>query len=290
VIDPSKKYYKPAGFGNPDSAHFEYIEVGRRPWKYRPAGSAIILPDHLMSYPRLCAHRGFNTAAPENSLPAFGAAVALGAPEIEFDLWETRDGEVVSIHDSKLDRVSDGNGFVWDYSLEELRKLNFGKGYDGVYDGLKILTFEEILKKFSSHVIMNIHIKSRDNVNPLNEAYLKKIIALIDIYDCEKYVYFMSGNDTLLKQLGELAPHLERCVGGGNAKDLVVERAIEMGCEKVQFVKGHVTREKVSLAHEHGIRCNIFWADTPEEANEYFDMGIDTVLTNDYLAIKSALK
>ena len=288
-IDPSKKYYKPAGFGNPEIAHFEYIEHGRRPWKYRPAGSAIMLPDNLAPYPRLCAHRGFNTAAPENSLPAFGAAVALGAPEIEFDLWETKDGEIVSIHDSKLDRVSDGTGRVWDYTLEELKQFNFGKGYDGVYDGLKILTFEEILKKFSSHVIMNIHIKSHDNFTPLNEDYLKKIIKLIDIYDCEKYVYFMSGNDEVLKQLGTLAPHLKRCVGAGAQKDLIVERAIELGCEMVQFFKEYITPEKVELAHKHGIICNYFYCDDPEKANYYLDMGIDTILTNDYQRMYNAL-
>lgn len=288
-IDPSKKYYKPAGFGNPEIAHFEYIEQGRRPWKYRPAGSAISLPDCLNPYPRLCAHRGFNSAAPENSMPAFGAAVALGAPEIEFDLWETKDGEIVSIHDKKLERVSDGTGYVWDHTIEELRRLDFGKGFDGVYEGLRILTFEEILKKFSSQVIMNVHIKSRNNVDPLSESYLKKIVSLIEIYDCAQYVYFMSGNDTVLKQLGELAPRLKRCVGGGDARDFVVERAIELGCEKVQFVKGHESRERVELAHKHGIICNIFWSDDPEEATEYLDMGIDTILTNDYQRMYKAL-
>ncbi len=288
-IDPAKKYYKPAGFGNPEIAHYEYIEHGRRPWKYRPAGSAVVLPDHLAPYPRLCAHRGFNTAAPENSLPAFGAAVALGASEIEFDLWETKDGEIVSIHDSKLDRVSDGTGFVWEYTLDELRQFNFGKGYNGVYDGLKILTFEEILKKFSCHVIMNIHIKSRDNKNPLPENYLKKIISLIDIYDCDKYIYFMSGNTEVLKQLGRLAPHLKRCVGAGDEKDRIVERAIELGCEMVQFFKEHITPEKVELAHRHGIICNYFYCDTVEKANYFLDMGIDTILTNDYQRIYNAV-
>ncbi len=288
-IDPAKKYYKPAGFGNPEIAHFEYIEHGRRPWKYRPAGSAITLPDHLAPYPRLCSHRGFNTAAPENSLPAFGAAVALGATEIEFDLWETKDGEIVSIHDSKLDRVSDGTGYVWDYTLDELREFNFGKGYNGVYDGLKILTFEDILKKFSSHVIMNIHIKSRDNFTPLNENYLRKIIDLIDIYDCDKYIYFMSGNDEVLKQLGALAPHLKRCVGAGAEKDRIVERAIELGCEMVQFFKEHISPEKVELAHQHGIICNYFYCDDVEKANYYLDMGIDTILTNDYQRMYNAL-
>ncbi|MBO6053675.1 MAG: glycerophosphodiester phosphodiesterase, partial [Clostridia bacterium] len=47
-------------------------------------------------------------------MAAFGAAVAMGAQEIEFDLWETADGEIVSIHDANLDRVSTGHGFVWD--------------------------------------------------------------------------------------------------------------------------------------------------------------------------------
>ncbi len=51
-LDVTKKYYKPAGFGNPPSAHYEYIEKGRRPWKYRPAGSMIVKTDEIMPYPR----------------------------------------------------------------------------------------------------------------------------------------------------------------------------------------------------------------------------------------------
>lgn len=289
VIDPHKKYYKPAGYGNPDSAHFEYIEVGRRPWKYRPAGSAIILPDERLSYPRLCAHRGFNTVCPENSMPAFGAAVALGAPEIEFDLWQTRDGQIVSIHDNKLDRVSDGTGKVWDYTLEELRQFDFGKGFEGAYKGLRIVTFEEILQKFACHVVMNIHIKSRNNTDPHDEGYLRDIVAMIRKYDCEKYVYFMTGNDTVMRQLGAIAPDIARCVGGGDARDLVVERAIEMGCEKVQFMRNHFSKEKIDLAHAHGIRCNIFWSDDPVEAAEWLDWGMDVILTNDYQRMADAL-
>lgn len=125
-FDLKKKYSKPAGFSNPDSAHFEYVEKGRRPWKYRPAGSAIVRYDKIMPYPRVCAHRGFCAAAPENSLPAFGAAVALGADEIELDLWYTKDGELVLTHDRDLSRTSDGSGFVYDCTYEQLLKPDFG--------------------------------------------------------------------------------------------------------------------------------------------------------------------
>lgn len=82
-IDPNWKYLKPAGFGNLPSSHHEYIEIGRRAWKYRPAGSAIVRYDDVMPYPRVCAYRGFSAAAPENSLAAFGAAMALGAEKIQ---------------------------------------------------------------------------------------------------------------------------------------------------------------------------------------------------------------
>ena len=99
----------------------------------------------------------------------------------------------------------------------------------------------------------------------------------------------MSGNDEVLKQLGILAPHLKRCVGGGNAKDRVVERAIELGCEMVQFFKEHITPEKVKLAHDHGIICNYFYCDSVEKANYFLDMGIDTILTNDYQRMYNAL-
>ena len=139
-IDVSEKYFKPAGFGNPPAAHYEYIEKGRRPWKYRPAGSAIVPCDKEMAYPRVCAHRGFSSVAPENSMAAFGAAVAMGADEIEFDLWYTKDGEIVSIHDAELDRVSDGTGYVYDYTYEELLQFDFGIKFGEEFKGLKIIT------------------------------------------------------------------------------------------------------------------------------------------------------
>ena len=148
-VDVHKKYLKPAGFGNPDAPHYEYIETGRRPWKYRPAGSAIVKNDKIMPYPRICAHRGFNSVAPENSMPAYGAAVAMGAEEIEFDLWITKDGEIISSHDDSLDRVSTGKGKIYDYTYDELLQFDFGVKHNEKFKGLKILKFEEILKKLA---------------------------------------------------------------------------------------------------------------------------------------------
>ncbi|MBO5454874.1 MAG: hypothetical protein J6A69_13060 [Clostridia bacterium] len=290
-IDINKKYLKPAGFGNPDSPHYEYIEKGRRPWKYRPAGSAIVKNESIMPYPRVCAHRGFSSVAPENSMPAFGAAIAMGAEEIEFDIRVTKDGEIVSIHDNFLDRVSDGKGYIHEYTLEELEKFDFGSKVSEKFKGMKIVKFEEILKKFSCHVIMNIHVKPLSYTEEYPEDSMKKIISLIRKYDCEKYVYFMLETDIMIKQFKKYAPDFPVCVGHlADRPYEIVDRAIEFGCEKVQLYKPYFNKEMIDKAHRHGIICNVFWSDDEKETKEFLDMGIDTILTNDYNIISQVVK
>lgn len=292
-FDPLKKYLKPAGFGNPPAAHHEYIEYGRKPWQYRPSGSAIINGDDRLAYPRVCAHRGFSTIAPENSMPAYGAAIAMGAEEIELDLWPTKDGEIVSCHDKNLDRVSTGTGFITDYTLAELKQLDFGINFGEKFEGMRILEFEDILKKFACQVIMNVHIKptSYEPGEGYPEDIMKKIVALVKKYDCTKHVYFMLETDEQIKQFRAYAPEIAVCVGHLDARPwAIVDRAIEMGCQKVQLFKPYFNKEMIEKAHANGIICNVFWADDPEEAVEYINMGIDTILTNEFNIVANAVK
>ena len=296
-IDPKKKFYKPGGFGNPDMAHYEYIEKGRRPWKYRPAGPAIVRHDALMPYPRICAHRGFNSIAPENSMPAFGAAIALGAEEIEFDLWMTKDGEIVSLHDSRIDRVSDGHGQIWDLTYEELLQYDFGIRHGEEFRGLKILKFEEILKKFAGQVIMNVHVKDIRGLTPDIDEAIVKIIALIRQYDCEKYCYFMTGNVPMLQRMRELAPEIARCAGAETMGEDLVDKALETDSCKIQLFQPHFgddpdgyVKAACEKAHANNIAVNVFWADDPALAKHYLDLGCDVILTNDYQRVSLILK
>ena len=252
--------------------------------------SSLSKKEEKIPYPRLCAHRGFSAVAPENTLPAFGAAVALGAEEIEFDLWSTSDGVIVSCHDSKLDRVSTGEGKIFEHTYAELLELDFGIKHGEKFAGLKIATFEEILQKFACRVIMNIHVKIWDVAQLDNK--LEDIVALIRKYGCEEYCYFMSSNDEMLKKAMEYAPKIKCCVGLGKSREMLdlPNRAIAIGAHKVQLFKPYFNEETVKLAHENGIICNVFWADDPEEARRYLEMGIDTVLTNDYLKVYNGVK
>ena len=197
---------------------------------------------------------------------------------------------MVSIHDATLDRVSNGTGKVYEHTYDELLAFDFGGKYSESFRGLKILKFEEILKKFSCHAIMNIHIKTPKNEGELPEEHLKKIISLVRQYDCEKYVYFMCGNDDVLAQLARLAPDIERCCGGGARPWEIVERAIQYGCRKVQLFKPYFNQEMIDRAHANGIRCNVFFSDDEEETRQFLAMGIDTILTNDYHRIAEVVR
>jgi len=288
-FDPADKYYKPAGYGNLPASHYEYIEYGRKPWQYRNSGSAIVPFEDQMKYPRICAHRGFNTVAPENSMPAFGAAIALGAEEIEFDLWPTKDGVIVSCHDATLERVSDGEGKVYDHTYEELKKLDFGAKFGAKFAGLRIVTFEEILQKFGGHTIMNVHVKPKGQLYDPED--MKKIVDLVRRYDCSRHVYFMLERDEDIQMFQEYAPDISICVGHDfNRNWAIVDRAIALGAQKVQFFKPYVNQEMIDKAHAHGIICNVFWADDPAEARMFLDMGMDTILTNDYNLVSQILK
>ena len=233
-FDPKEKYLKPAGFGRADAPHYEYIEWGRNPRQYRPGGSSIALDDLKTPYPRVCAHQGFNTIAPSNSMPAFGAAVAMGAEEIEFDLWPTADGEIISCHDMTLERISTGTGTITDRTLKELEEFDFGVKFSDKFKEMRALRFEEILKKFSCQTIMNIHVKPLSRTEAYPEEIMKKIVGLIRAYDCEKYVYFMLETDAQIKQFKEYAPDIAVCASHMRERPWeVVDRAIELGCEKV---------------------------------------------------------
>lgn len=93
----------------------------------------------------VCAHRGHSVGAPENTLPALVAAAERGATVCEIDVVLSRDNEIVLLHDEILDRTTDGQGRVADYSLAELRRLDAGSWFGPKFTGVRIPTLREAL-------------------------------------------------------------------------------------------------------------------------------------------------
>lgn len=245
----------------------------------------LIATDQLHPYPRICAHRGMCGAAPDNSLPGYGAAIALGADEIELDVLPTKDGRLISMHDRDLTKISDGRGMEYDCTLAELERLDFGTVFSSAYKGLKVLLFEDVLRKLGRSVIMNIHMKMWD-LNIGEPAY-GEVAALIRKYHCEKHVYITSTSLEHLKAFHEIAPEIARCTCLNCLKSAdpyaAIARAAETGLEKIQL--SHPTAEVIAFAHEKGLVCNVCFADSAQEAIALLDMGADTLLSNDILQV-----
>ncbi len=110
----------------------------------------------------LLGHRGYSAKYPENTLLAFKRAIEAGADGVELDVWMTKDGEVVVIHDGTVDRVSNGTGNVKEMTLEELKSLDFGNGE-------KIPTLEEVFEALPEDVIINVELKDIDAVEKTAE-------------------------------------------------------------------------------------------------------------------------
>ncbi len=96
--------------------------------------------------PLVIAHRGGAALAPENTLAAFRRAIDLGVDMLEMDVQRSADGVLVVIHDTTVDRTTDGQGRVGELTLDQLRRLNAGNGEP-------IPTLEEVLDLAVQHGI-----------------------------------------------------------------------------------------------------------------------------------------
>ena len=109
---------------------------------------------------KVWAHRGASAYAPENTLEAFLLAAEQGADGVELDVQLTKDGEMVVVHDEEIDRVSDGSGFVKDYTLAELKNLNFNKTHLE-YQNVKIPTLREVYEALKpTGMTINVELKT----------------------------------------------------------------------------------------------------------------------------------
>ncbi|MCA9042175.1 MAG: sulfatase-like hydrolase/transferase [Planctomycetaceae bacterium] len=108
--------------------------------------SAVLKPSH----PKIVAHRGLTKQAPENTLTNFQACLERGMG-FEFDVQQTKDGELVCIHDGDLDRTTNGSGKANLLTLKELRQLDAGSWFDPKFTGEKVPTIEEIFQLLSNY-------------------------------------------------------------------------------------------------------------------------------------------
>lgn len=137
------------------------------------------------------AYRGSSMMNPENTLLAFRKAAELeGITGIEFDVQLTKDGEIVVIHDEKVDRTTDGTGNVRDYTLNELKQLTISG--DGEVHSIPTLreTFE-MLAPYCKNKGLRLNIELKNSIIRY-EGMEQKVIDMVSEFNLEDYVVYSS--------------------------------------------------------------------------------------------------
>ena len=138
------------------------------------------MANELVADPILLAHRGLVQHAPENTLPAFAAAIELGL-SIELDIYQTCDEHLVVIHDKTVERTTNGTGEVIKMTLAEIRKLDAGSWFDRRFSGEKVPTLEEVFKLIRERQRTPVTIAL--NMKVISPGIEEKIVRLVEKYE-----------------------------------------------------------------------------------------------------------
>jgi glycerophosphoryl diester phosphodiesterase len=237
------------------------------------------------AYPLVVAHRGASSTHPENTLPAFEAALALGAPAVELDVRLTADGHAVVMHDADVARTTDGHGQVHRMTLEEVRRLRAGTREDPT----GVPTLSEVLELVSGRAGVAIEIKNLPGDPghvPDGEPFVAAALAEIDRVAFAGPVLVLSFNPASVAAA--------RASGAGvltgflSTDAIAPEDAVAFAAEHGHDLALPGSRgllraglDVVERAHAAGVRIGTWTVDDPATLGMLLDAGVDAVATND---------
>lgn len=241
--------------------------------------------------PRVFGHRGAAALAPENTLASFALALALGADALELDVWGTRDGVVVVIHDETLERTTNGDGPVPEHTWHELRSLDAGcrftrGGHDFPYrgHGLRVPTLEAVLRDFPLACCV-IEVKQQDA--PLVE----EIVRLISRFNAQGRVLLASEHDAVVQHVRRHTGDIATGLAAGEVADFIARVdtgnfdgyrppgcALQVPCRFGEMPL--ITPASVSAAHACGLEVHAWTINDRREMESLLALGVDGIITD----------
>lgn len=219
------------------------------------------------------AHRGYSTIAPENTIPAYQLAKQMGFNYAECDIAFTSDNVAVLLHDSTIDRTSDGSGNVTALTYEQLLQYDFGSWKNEKYAGVKIPTFEEFIK-LCKNIGLHSYIELKDGGN-YTQAQIESIVDMVEKCGMQGNVTYISFNINFLNyvkaydekaRLGYLADVTTSTITTANNLK-TEENEVYMG-----VYYEYVTDEKVQMCVDNNLPLEIWTVNdqtTIENMNSY---------------------
>ncbi len=213
----------------------------------------------------IMGHRGAAAYEPENTLLSIRTALGMGVAAVEVDVQLTRDGELAVIHDSTVDRTTDGRGAVRDFTLAELKGLNAGKGET-------IPSLAEVVEEVSGKAHLIVEVK-----HPEAAPALLRFFQGRDIFAQTHVISFWHP---VVKALREQEPRLRTGVllVGCPADPVGLARAAL--AEALILHYGYVTPDLVKAAHAAGLLVYIWNIDDVVTLRPYLAMNLDGIGSN----------
>ncbi len=217
----------------------------------------------------LCiGHRGAMGHAPENTLLSFKKALELGAPCVEMDVYHV-DGNLVVFHDERLERTTNGSGYLLDHDFDYLRSLDAG-------DGERIPTLLEVFEIVDRKAGVNIELKGPGTARPVVDfvAARRKQGWRNDL------ILVSSFNHRELEEVRGMDPSIKL---GALMVDLPVDDAAfadALGAYSVHLSLEFIDRGFVDHAHSRGLRAFVFTVNHPHDIHRMERLGVDGVFTN----------
>ncbi len=250
-------------------------------------------------------HRGARAVRPENTLPAFEAAIAAGADVLELDVNVTRDDVLMVVHDSRINtkicRGPGGETAIRKLTADEVKQWDCGSMVNPEFPkqqaapGTRIPTLDEVLALAARGSFeFNIEMKSdakQPELSPEPRRFAELTAAAIRRHKLEKRVMVQSFDFRTLRALRAIAPEIRQsALYGGMPKDLVEISREAGGAEIVSPHHLLVTEGKVKKAHEAGLKVVPWTANTAGAWDRLIGDGVDAIITDDPAALIAHLK
>lgn len=227
---------------------------------------------------KVFGHRGASEYAPENTMEAFKLAYDMGADGLELDIHLTKDGQPVVIHDSTIDRTSDGKGQVEDLTYEELLKYDFSYKFAGQYRNVKIPLLKDVLEFVKeTDLILNIEIKFGAN---RNNSIEEKTVSLIKKYDLTQKIIISSFDHISLFKTKEICPNLVTAPLYSCVLYRPWEYAKTFGATGLHPYAGAVDKELIIGCQKSDMFVNVWTVNNPVEIQKFIDLSLDGIITN----------
>ena len=232
--------------------------------------------------PAIAAHRGGARLWPENSLTAFRGALGLGVDLVELDVHQTRDGEVVVLHDPTLERTTMGHGAVRDLAWAELATV----AIRGTADERLPRLAEVLALLRPTPVGLLLEIKT----GPGGDRYPgieERVLALVQAAGLADRATVMAFDWTILERLRALSPSV-RLTGllshwgaeRAGGVEAVAARLRALGVNDLGIERTLLTPEAVRAAHDAGLSIGVWTVNEPDEIRRALAAGVDYVTTD----------